>query len=146
MQRGNPNPTNTRTKNEKLLERRTMKRMAHNITFRDIVELRLQRIFEEWEDWPDRPVPPKPYIPPTGTLPNTRKYLMDCFLFKGVQIGLLVEKGYKRAYVKARIKELKEIQTKERDSKFKITQFGDYVRIEVAKYYNDPETGERMQR
>jgi len=28
-----------------------MKRMAHNITFRDFVEVRIQRIFEEWEEW-----------------------------------------------------------------------------------------------
>jgi len=122
-QRGNRNPTNKRTKIEKRSERRTMKRMNHNITFRDLVEIRIQRIFNEWEEWPDRPVPPKPYIPPTGTLPNTRKYELDCFLFKGGQIGILVEKGYKRAYVKARIKELE-------NQKFKVFKFGDYVRIE----------------
>ena len=122
-----------------------MKRLAHNITFRDFVEVRIQRIFDEWEDWPDRPVPPKPYIPPTGTLPNTRKYVMDCFLFEGVQIGLLVDKGYKRAYVKARIKELSNT-TNGNQHKYKIIPFGDYVRVEVAEYYDDPETGERMQR
>jgi len=112
-----------------------MKRLAHNITFRDLVELRIQRIFDEWEDWPDRPVPPKPYIPPTGTLPNTRKYLMDCFLFKGVQIGLLVDKGYKRAYIKARIKELKHMagSPDSYNRTFKLVEFGDYVRVEVAK-------------
>lgn len=115
-----------------------MKRMAHNITFRDLVELRIQRIFEEWEDWPDRPVPPKPYIPPNGTLPNTRRYELDCFLFKGGQIGMLVEKGYKRSTVKARIKEF--------SSKYKKIEFGDYIRIERREYYTDPETGERKER
>jgi len=128
-----------------------MKRLAHNITFRDLVELRIQRIFDEWEDWPDRPVPPKPYIPPTGTLPNTRKYVMDCFLFEGVQIGLLVDKGHKRAHVKARIKELKTTVKRLPDSemtelKYKLIEFGDYVRIEVAEYYYDPETGERTKK
>jgi hypothetical protein len=133
-----------------------MKRMAHNITFRDIVEFRLQRIFEEWEEWPDRPVKPKPYIPPTGTLPNTRKYVMDCMLFQGTQIGILVDKGYNRAYVKARIKELKNqivsISGNSKgtlfkpDRKFKVLEFGDYVRIEVQEFYYDPETGERKER
>jgi hypothetical protein len=133
-----------------------MKRMNHNITFRDIVEVRLQRIFEEWEEWPDRPVPPKPYIPPTGTLPNTRKYELDCSLFRGVQIGKLVQNGsYKRAYIKARIKELKnQIATTPESTevfvlterKYKVFEFGDYVRIKVREFYYDPETGERKER
>jgi len=134
-----------------------MKRLAHNITFRDIVEVRLQRIFEEWEEWPDRPVPPRPYIPPTGTLPNTRKYELDCSLFRGVQIGKLVQNGsYKRAYIKARIKELTEQIVSisgnpagtafGSDRKFKVFEFGDYVRIKVREFYYDPETGERKER
>ena len=130
-----------------------MKRLAHNITFRDIVELRIQRIFEEWEDWPDRPVPPKPYIPPTGTLPNTGKYELDCSLFRGVQIGQLVQNGsYKRAYIKARVKELRAKikyvpeSTHISEPQFKVFEFGDYVRISVVEYYYDPETGERKSR
>jgi hypothetical protein len=126
-----------------------MKRLAHNITFRDIVEVRLQRIFEEWEEWPDRPVPPQPYIPPTGTLPNTRKYELDCSLFRGVQIGKLVQNGsYKRAYIKARIKELTTLpETNEGfGRKYSFFEFGDYVRINKIEYYYDPETGERKVR
>ena len=102
-----------------------MLRMTSNFTFREMVEGRIQRIFDEWEDWPDRPVPPKPYMPPTLVFPGERKYVMDCGLFRGVQIGLLVEKGYKRAYVKARIKELR--------SKYNVVEFGDYARVEPLK-------------
>jgi len=129
-----------------------MKRMAHNITFRDFVEVRIQRIFEEWEEWPDRPVPPKPFIPPTGTLPNTRKYELDCSLFRGVQIGKLVQNGsYKRAYIKARIKELKTTVKRLPESsmtelKYKVFEFGDYVRINEKEYYTDLKTGERKER
>jgi|WetSurMetagenome_2_1015567.scaffolds.fasta_scaffold72766_3 hypothetical protein len=123
-----------------------MKRVNHNITFRDIVEFRLQRIFDEWEEWPDRPVPPRPFIPPSGTLPNTRKYVMDCALFRGTQIGILVDKGYNRASIKARIKELKTYKNNEGETAFKVFEFGDYVRIEKLVYYTDPETGERMAR
>lgn len=100
-----------------------MLRMNSNFTFREMIEGRIQRIFDEWEDWPDRPIPPKRYIPPTLVMPGDRKYVMDVALFRGVQIGLLVQKdGYKRAYVKARIKELK--------SKYSVVEFGDYIRVE----------------
>jgi hypothetical protein len=151
-QRGNRNPTSTKSKIEKRSERKRMKRMNHNITFRDVVEVRLQRIFDEWEEWPDRPFPPRPYIPPTGTLPNTRKYELDCSLFRGVQIGKLVQNGsYKRAYIKARIKELRtEVRNLPESSmtelKYKVFEFGDYVRIKVREFYYDPETGERKER